>query len=306
MLDGFLANAIFSLGAGHASTAPLLVGGVLLLRDKLGVCANVGVNLLVQGLQVVAVDSGGDKLGKALLVQIVVGLQQLHVGGNVSSENVLAELGSVELVLLLVVSDKALGRVRDGESSVDGTLEGGKELGAGGGGLESDVEQGGKGAHRLVDGLAVALAADLFAVGGLGVEKELAGGGLDALVLGVEAELLEQTAGEQQAGAVGGGVVGEADSEAVARIGQLARVGGTQHAVALDGGVDNLRDDVLVGEAHHKAILGSVVLVLVLNGQTTTSLIVSLALASATILHLKPLEIGLVLDNFHESHDRLK
>lgn len=40
------------------------------------------------------------------------------------------------------------------------------------------------------------------------------------------------------------------------------------HQVTLDGGVDDLRQDVLVGEAHHKPVLGRVVLVLVLQNRT--------------------------------------
>lgn len=37
------------------------------------------------------------------------------------------------------------------------------------------------------------------------------------------------------------------------------------HDVTLDGRIDDLGQDVLVGETHHKAVLGGVVLVLVLR-----------------------------------------
>jgi hypothetical protein len=119
--------------------------------------------------------------------------------------------------------------------------------------LESDVEQGSERTHRLVDSFAVALSADLFAMSSLGVQEKLSSGSLffdlfqnkdepqrqqqfphlDSLVLGVESQLLEQTTRQQQTSAVGGGVVGESDRQAVASVGQLARVSSAQHAISL-------------------------------------------------------------------------
>ena len=48
----------------------------------------------------------------------------------------------------------------------------------------------------------------------------------------------EHAAGEQQTHAVGGGVVGQADSEAI--LGQLVGVGSGNHDVASNGGIDDL------------------------------------------------------------------
>lgn len=73
-----------------------------------------------------------------------------------------------------------------------------------------------------------------------------------------------------------------------------------QDKVALDLCVDDLANDVRVGETNDKAILGRVILVLVLNDQALASIVVSLALASAAVLDLVALEVGLVLDSLDE------
>ena len=50
-------------------------------------------------------------------------------------------------------------------------------------------------------------------------------------------------------------------------------------------------------------VLGSVVLILVLADQATSGEVVGPSLATASVLDLEPLEVGLVLDHFDESHD---
>ena len=73
-------------------------------------------------------------------------------------------------------------------------------------------------------------------------------------------------------------------------------------AITLDGSVDDLASNVLVGEADNEAVLGRVVLVLVLNGQTAASLVVRLAFTTTTELDLVALKVSLVLHDLDESH----
>jgi len=61
-------------------------------------------------------------------------------------------------------------------------------------------------------------------------------------------------------------------------LGELVAVGSGQDVVTLDLGVDDLGDDIAVGEADDKAVLGAVVLVLGLGDQALASIVVSLAL----------------------------
>lgn len=49
---------------------------------------------------------------------------------------------------------------------------------------------------------------------------------------------------------------------------------GHEDLVTTNLGVDNLRDDVLVGEANHQAVLGCIVLVLRLGDQPLTRIVV--------------------------------
>jgi hypothetical protein len=62
--------------------------------------------------------------------------------------------------------------------------------------------------------------------------------------------------------------------------GEFVGVSRGQDVVALDLGVDNLDDDVLVGESHDEAVLGGVVLVLGLGYEALACVVVGLALCS--------------------------
>ena len=86
--------------------------------------------------------------------------------------------------------------------------------------------------------------------------------------------------------------------------GELVRVGGAHDVVAHDLGVDDLADDVLVGEADHEPVLGGPVLVLVLSDEPLPRVVVRLALSPPPELHLVPLEVGLRASGLHYSHSR--
>jgi hypothetical protein len=68
---------------------------------------------------------------------------------------------------------------------------------------------------------------------------------------------------------------------------ELVRVGRGEDLVASDLRGDNLHDDVAVGEADNKSVLGSAILVLGLGDKSLTGVVVGLSLPSA-------LELGLV------------
>jgi len=153
------------------------------------------------------------------------------------------------------------------QAAVQRALEGGKGLGAGGGALQAGVQEAEEGAGAVLHGVDA---------------KVLAIGLLLAGVVLRQPKLGEDAARQQQAHAVGGGVVLEAHAEAV--LGQLVRVGGRHHHVAGDGGVDHLAGDVPVAEAHHQAVLVGVVLVLVLGAQPEARAVVGLALREGWVV----------------------
>jgi hypothetical protein len=113
---------------------------------------------------------------------------------------------------------------------------------------------------------------------------------LDTLELLVKVELLEDTAGKEQTGSVSGSPVGKTLVDTVA--GELVGVGRGEDLVTGDLRVDNLGDDVAVGEANDHAVLGRVVLVLGLGDQALASIVVGLTLAAATVLSLEATIIG--------------
>ena len=63
-----------------------------------------------------------------------------------------------------------------------------------------------------------------------------------------------------------------------------------------------LSDNVLVGETNNKTVFWSIVFVLVLNSQKSTSIVVSFTLTSSLEFGLEALEISAVFDNFNETH----
>ena len=62
-----------------------------------------------------------------------------------------------------------------------------------------------------------------------------------------------------------------------------------------------LANDVLVRESNDKSVLGGVVLVLILNSQSLAGIVISDTLTATQKLHLKALEVLLVLDYFKEN-----
>ena len=80
----------------------------------------------------------------------------------------------------------------------------------------------------------------------------------------------------QQAGSIGGGIVGKSDLDAITW--QFMGVCGTDHNITFNLGISNLANDVLVGETNNHSVLGSVVLVSVLNNQSSTGIVVGFSL----------------------------
>lgn len=78
-------------------------------------------------------------------------------------------------------------------------------------------------------------------------------------------------------------------------------VGGRDDAVSVEPGVGYLAADVLVGGADDHAVLGSVVLVLVLDHQALAGEVVGLALTAPAELDLVALVVSLVLHKLNET-----
>ena len=84
--------------------------------------------------------------------------------------------------------------------------------------------------------------------------------------------------------------------------GELLGGRSAENEVALKTSVDNLHDDLLVGEANNEAVLRGVVLVLGLGDEALAGVVVGLALAPSSELRLVALEVGFGFCEFDERH----
>ena len=306
-------NSSLSLGVGESVLSePLLVLGVLLNEltgslldllsdgcllvdlDSVGVLSDLSVNLLVESLGVgdLCLGEACLPLGELLFEEILVLLlEEVHVGLHVVAQDVvsvllgvvgavglalfddlLASLSGGGLLLLKVVAGEALGVVGHVDASVNCTLEGSEDSVAGGGSHETDVEESAEGSLLFVDSL-----------GAVDIE-EFSVGSLNTLVETVKLEVLEESTGNEETGGVGGGVVGETSLETESL--ELLGVSLSEDFIALDGGEDDLNDDAGVGSSDAQSVLLGVVFVLVLLDESSSGLVVSLSLASASELDL--------------------
>jgi hypothetical protein len=215
----------------------------------------------------------------------VLSLQFLHVFCNMLAEDVFAVNGSVEFLLLSVVAREALDGVRDVESTINGAFHGTEDTGSSGGAGQSNVQVATESSWSVIQWFD-----EVFVSGDVGASA----------VEAVQPEFLENTTGNQKTGGVSCSVVGQTDLDAVFR--QFMGVRGADNAVTFDASVSDLTGDVAVAQTHNQTVLGSVILILILEDKTFASLVVSSALATPLELDLVPLEVLLVLHDFDETH----
>ncbi|KAJ5181861.1 hypothetical protein N7449_012008 [Penicillium cf. viridicatum] len=289
-LADLLLDASLALGVGEAVDLVLLGLGLPLLLGLLGTSILIGLEgILTDGLvgigvdllEVTSVNLVLNVLGELGLVALLILIGEvLHVLGDVGTVDVVLEGLGVELLGLDVVTGETAVGVGDEDTTVGGTLHGSEDTVTGGSTDKTNIEEGLEGAALAIIGL-----------DGLG-ESVLTGSLLDTLELLVKVELLEDTTGKEKTGGVGGSPVGKTLVNAV--LGELVSVGRGENLVTGDLRVDDLGDDVAVGEANNHAVLGRVVLVLGLGDQALASIVVGLTLAAATVLSLEATIIGKV------------
>jgi hypothetical protein len=289
----------------------LSAGGSLLGSDwSLGVLSDLGVDLLVEGLEVggLALGHGSFPALELLGVFIFVGLlEEFHVVLDVDSVDVVSVLLGVVDVglggllggcfsslssggssLLDVVAGESLGVMGNEDSSVNGALHGSEDSVSSGGSNETDIEESLERSSFLLDEVLL-------------VEvEEFSISSLNSLVEGVHAEVSEQSSGEQETGRVGSGVVGKTTVEAESS--ELEGISLAEDSISLDGGEDDLGDDSLVGSSDNKSVLLGFVLVLVLLNKSSSGVVVSLSLSSSSEFDLESRVVGSCLDNFEETH----
>lgn len=282
-----LLDTVDTLLSGHLAT--LALDDVVVLDVRLGWTGTVGSDLLVAFFvlffQVVRAEASLDVSGELLLEELwVFLLEVLHVFRHVVAEDVASVHFGIELLGLVVSTRESVLRVRHSNTAVDGALQGAEDSGTSRGSGKTDVE------------VRTECTWVLFATVAAFLEEVLAVDLVGTLEGVCELQLGEDSSSDQEAGGVARGVVGQAGADAVPL--KLRRVGRFHDVVALDGRVDNLADDLGVGDTNHKTVLSCIVLVLVLEDETTTLLVVGLARSTTVELDLVPHVVGLVLHDF--------
>merc|ERR1719215_1956889 len=250
---------------------PVLAGGIRTARNRVLLVVTVGVRFLSLLLEGGVLTDGSVGLGVQGL-QVVRSKVGLEVHAEVSTEFL--------LILFLhvphVVGNMTTNNVGTEGLSVQGTvsisLQRSENLSTGGGAGKTDVKEGLEGATGVVITLNMVL-----------LTKSL----FRSRVQLVKAEVLQMTAGQQQTSAVGSRVVGQTDSDTVA--GELVGVGRSNDTITRELRIDQLVDDILVGDTNNHTVLGGGILVLILGHEPLTSIVVSFALSPSAVLDLVPL-----------------
>ena len=291
------------LSGGDDLSGWLLVSGLL---DSIWVGNDGLVDLLVDiftGLCLVG--------GKALfplgemsleLLRVFL-LHGVHVGGNMLSEDSVSMGRSVEFGFDLIgilglsslvlddfdsgvlISWESLGLMWDVESSITSSLKGTEASGSSGGSVDTDIEE----------SLEWSLVLNVF----VNVEVFTSDIRVGSVHVG-ETDLLEQSSGKEESGAVSGGIVGKTSGKTVSF--ELVGLSSTENSISSHGGVDNLGDDLGACSSDDKSVLLGVVLVLLLTCQSSSGIVVSLSLSSSLWLDLHSHGVCLVLDDLHETH----
>lgn len=79
------------------------------------------------------------------------------------------------------------------------------------------------------------------------------------------------------------------------------RIGGTDDFVAFNARVSDLSGYIAIRQANNQSVFWSVVLVLVLEDQAFTGIVIGLSLTTPLEFNLVALEVLLVLNNFDET-----
>ena len=251
----------------------LLEGGLVIevaLLGGAGIRADRLVRVRVDLLQHVSLDAVLDVARELLLVQLrVLLLQLVHVLRDRRAEDLIAVLLRVVLLVLAAVAIEAGVLVRDVQTAVVRALQHREHARSRRRAAQTHVQVA---AERTLLAQLRHVVRLLLALAGLHLAVHL----LVALVHLRHAQLRQKTASHQQTRAVGSSVVRQTQLHSVA--GELRRGSSAQNAVTDDLGRHDLGNHLVVGDAHHQAVLGGVVLVLGLDDQSLTSVVVGLSL----------------------------
>lgn len=226
-----------------------LIGSEILLFRRTGILTNLFVNSLVQFLQTI---TGNVVFQKGLEMSLVLGivflLQVLHVLGDVSTKDAFTVHVGVVRLCVTVISGESLFRMRNVQTTIGRPLQSTENTATRTGSPATDIQKAAKGFLVIIDFINVVLFVVVLGADNLSIDFGV------SLVHIIESEFLQDTTRHQKARAVGGGVVFQTNGKTVA--GEFAGRGLGEDAVPVNERIDDLADDLLVGESNDQTVLG--------------------------------------------------
>jgi hypothetical protein len=211
---------------------------------------------------------------------------------------------SIVALLLTVVTIETSVLVGNIKTTIVATLQDGEHTSTSGGTAETDIQIATEG--TLLTNFSNVVST-LLTLTGLNFTINL----FVALVHLSHTELSKKTAGTEKTSAVSSSIVGKTELHTITR--KFSRGSSTHHTITNDLSRNNLSNDLVVGDTGNKSVLRGVVLILGLNDQSLTSIVIGLALyiislvqikkhtTTTTKLGLETLEVSLALNNLNET-----
>ena len=266
----FLLDVSLTLSRGELSSVVLLVfslGSLVFLNGRSsGVLSDFSVDLSEEVLNGLSLrgSKGGTPLGE-LLVELfsALFLEVFHVGVDVFTEDSsLVVFRDVFLAFTFFfrrsVSGESRLRVRYVDTTVASSLEDTEDSVTSGSSDETGIQ-------NSLEGLSVLDI--IFNVEVFSVDLSLTS------VNSVQTNLLEESSSQEETSGVGSSVGSETSGET--ELSEFEGVSSAENLVALDGGVDDLSDDSLVGSSGNESVLGGIVFILILDDQSLSGVVVS-------------------------------
>ena len=254
------------LGVSVLTEESSVVNIVLLSRRRISTDGLVSVG--VDFFQHITGDTVLDVARELLLVEFVVFfLERVHVFSNGLTEDLVTVSFSIVGLFFAVVTVETSVLVGNINTAIVAALEDSEDTSTSGGSAETDIE--------------VAAERTLFAEFSDVVSLLVTFAGLDftvdsfvTLVHFSHTELGQETSGTEETSAVSSSVIGKTELDTVAR--KFSRGGLADDAVTNDFSRDDLSNHLVVGNTGNKSVLGGVVLVLGLDDESLTSIVISL------------------------------
>jgi hypothetical protein len=253
---------------GNGSAVRL--SGLTLLLNELSsrVFTDSFVSFSIHILNLIRGDTSLDESRELLLVTFLIFFFEVfHVFSDVNTVDVVTEEFIIVGLGLDIETRETVTVVGDEDTTIGSTLHGTEDTSTSGGTSETDIEESLERTRSILSSF-----------------DQLNGtiGLSETFVLVSKTELGKSTTGKEETSSISRSPVGQTTLDTVT--GKFVSIGSREDEITLELGVDDLANNILVGETDDQSVLGRVVLVLGLNDESLTSIVVGLTLYIYSVL----------------------